>query len=417
MVKNNKNLIRLQSLVLSAQIIVTGYVTLNLMKPILTPSPYNGNSISINSDELKDKIRNIGKILEPQLSYSYIDEQINSMTDDQKKALLLLDAIYQNSDYTEEDLKGLRGYTQYLLDNKYINYENIYKIIKSSKLEKDVDLPNGIAGQYWRFFNKIELESYDSLQHEFFHLENHANHLLGFYSNYYNNTYQSWFEEGFSEVLAFEYTDKKCNSYPVSCCAIRLFTEFVGPDKMFETRSDGDLSILVDALINKGVEKSDVEELFDLLNEHNSIYKKVCEDEEQYSDKINMLSSLSNQISNKFITIYNQIYNTPDIVSPIFIKTLIDINENKISNINYYLFNNNYKKQYPYPQSAEKQFQQGDEQMTGLGKYDCYSYRIYYPEEEFICYEYSNGQFKRVSLGHYNQSDLNFYINGNIKNK
>ncbi|MEE0700286.1 MAG: hypothetical protein U0M66_06880 [Bacilli bacterium] len=404
--KIEKILVRVNSISLAIFISLSGYSFLRSIKPVLASSPYDGNNIKIEEDELNIKLSEVIGVLEPETSTGDVYKKIDNMSEEQKKAVLLLHSVYSNYSYNNEDLRKLKGYTQYLLDNKYVNYERIYQIIKSSKLKKNVDLPPGIVGIYSPNYNTIKLESYDSLSHEFFHLENKANFIFCNWSNGYAGKYQRWFEEGFTEILAFEYTDNMCSSYPVSCDAIRLFTEFVGFDKMLETRSKGDLNLLVSALVQKGVAKTDVDELFNMLNEQVSLYLDFCESNDENLEVEEKLTDYAKQISNKFAVLCTQIYGPEDLIPPIVIKTLSDLASNRVSKNYYYLFNSECKKLYPYSQSGQKKFIEGDPQNNGLRQYDCYVYRVYFPLEEVLRYEYSNGVVDDVSLGTYTKEDL-----------
>ena len=300
----------------------------------LVKSPYDGNSIVMTLDKQYKEIKKIYNLLYPLADEETIKKEFEEMSLKQKKDYLLFSALLKNNDYDKEDIRFLSGYLGYLEDNNFTNYDEIYKIIRTSDLEKNVDIQkNNVTGNYDVLNNKINLQDYKALPHEFFHLEDAYLH------NCYNPKdyeYQDWFVEGFDEVLSCEYMTKKNTSYPVECAAIRSFTEILGYNKMLEVRSTGDFSIFVDALTQKGANIADVNKLLKLLNEHIR--------NEKDEDFVNFLNSeeIKKQIYQKFIIIYKQTHKGDNSVTPIFVHNIESILDSDLENyneFNNYLFN------------------------------------------------------------------------------
>lgn len=322
-----------------------------LSKPKLTKSPYNGNKISIDDKELSEKIKEVKEVLEQELGSDAINAYINDqMSDEEKKNLLLMYAIYENPYFSNSDLVQLEGYLQYLKDNPYINYEFVYKLFRSSMLLKEINLKDA-AGIYLPHLNIIKLNDNSALAHECFHLEdiylqNHINTVRPDYD------FQDWFVEGFAEVLSSEYVDHGIDSYPVQCAAIRIFTEFLGSDKMLEVRSKGDFEIFVNAMVEKGIDKQELLDLLDVLNKYSKEYKRYCKTPEEEEEQKSNCTSLAAIICEKFALMYNKIYNEPTLVSPIFIYNLEHLKNQEshdFNKFNYFLFNKKILKNEPYP--------------------------------------------------------------------
>lgn len=363
-----------------------------IIKPILSPSPFDGREVKIDSVKTDERIKEVYKTLNPNLTTEEIIEYIEKVDDiESKKRLLLLDALNQNKNFNDEDLREFAGYLEYLKDNKYIDYEKTYKILKNVGLYKDVKLGPGKAGVYNPTLNNVYLEDYSSLTHELFHAE-HS----------YIYTKYSWFEEGFTEVLNYEYCKESSYSYPVECAAIRIFTDFIGTDNMFKIRSYNDFNILFEGMKSKGVDEEIIKKTFNLLEEHKIKYLEYCAHATELLDID--LKNLETQIAKNFIYMYNIVYNTPDKISSIFVENLFSIVDRKTPDINFLTFNSLNKERLKYPVSKKK-----DEEVVFSNNIIkiAHTYRIYKDTDEYMNYEYDDGLVETVNFGSYTQYDLN----------
>ncbi len=339
------------SLIASVGMTLSFFTIERLCKPKLTKSPYNGNKISIDDKELSEKIKEVKEVLEQEIGSDEINAYINDqMSDEEKKNLLLMYAIYENPYFSNSDLVQLEGYLQYLKDNPYINYEFVYKLFRSSMLLKEINLKDD-SGSYLPHLNIIKLNYNSALAHECFHLEdiylqNHINTVRPDYD------FQDWFVEGFSEVLSSEYVDHESVSYPVQCAAIRIFTEFLGSDKMLEVRSKGDFEIFVNAMVEKGIDKQELLDLLDVLNKYTKEYKRDCKTPEEKEEQKSNCISLAAIICDKFALMYNKIYDTPEKISPTFVYNLTNLKNQTSHDFNkfhYFLFNKMILENEPLP--------------------------------------------------------------------
>lgn len=310
-----------------------------LIKPHLMPSPFNGSEINIDVDELNESAAAVYEVVKPQMNTAEIEKYVKeNLSNDEKKGVLLLSALHQNPFVNDEELRAFAGFIQYANDNKYLDYERIYKSFLNLWVFKNQNL-DGPVGTYSSLFNIVRLEELSALYHELFHAEEHVNNYT------YNNEVQLWFSEGFSEVLCYEYVLHQQQGYSVECAAIRIITELVGADKMLEARGKQSVEIVVNALLEKGVDKSTITQLFTALNDYN--FKNNSNNQANDDEAIQEVIA---KISNLLIMVYNQVYNTPEVVSPTFIYNLDLLNKRILINleeVNYYLFNSALKKRYP----------------------------------------------------------------------
>lgn len=194
-------------------------------------------------------------------AFKDIVDKIRNSDMDEKKAYALYYALLQNEYLTKEEKEKLTGYIQYFIDNKYLDYEYVYNKLSSFKINSSDEalLDEGIAGLYNNYDNSITFANdncrNNSISHEIFHAEEH-----------YKGD-NAWFFEGLTALLAYEYNDELI-SYDAEVTFCRILCEFVGSDILFETRAKGDINILVNALVNRGIEKEKVDELFALFNDY-----------------------------------------------------------------------------------------------------------------------------------------------------
>ena len=323
---------KMLSLALAFSVFVGSANVLNLSNCVFQKSnPFDGQSIS-SSDFISN--------YKASKSMSFIKDEnfkdaINSIKNsgmDQKKAYLLYYALLSNDYLTAEEKKNLSGYIQYFIDNKYLDYEYVY--FKLSWLGIDPNdislLDDSIAGTYTRESNTITFADEDNrdyaISHEIFHAEDKT----------VNNGNNTWFTEGLTDLLSYEYNNSKI-SYDVEVNFCRILCEFVGADVLFETRAKGDINILINALINKGLEKNEVDELFKLINDYRWERKK--ENPDFNSIKIGLLTEL------QFACL--KIFENQDYISPMLYQHILYIYQLDSQSSKKYYFNSNKVNEIP----------------------------------------------------------------------
>ena len=298
------------------------------LKLNLTKSPFDGNSISMDAEDLN---KSIFKVYDRITTKSDIEIQnlIDNMDEKQKKDYLLFSAILENEDFEINDIVYLMGYLDYLKDNEYIDYEGIYKRIKTVNIKRNINYSDGTLGIYNSRKNEIKLSDkyyIDTLSHEFFHLDDQ--YLYNCENKIDFESLQDWFTEGFSEELSNEYMEDYQIAYTVECSAIKIFTEIIGKEKMFEIRGTGNFNLFFEELANKGVTKKELKKLLETLNSHCYHEKNCC----KYD---NTLADYEQKISSMFIDLYNKIYNSPKVIPPIIAEN-IEYIKNRSKNFNNY---------------------------------------------------------------------------------
>ena len=199
-----------------------------------------------------------------------LEKYLNIDSEDNKKILLLYNSIIENNSLTLEEKIKFAKYMQYVIDNDFLDYEYVWNKFITLKLD-NIDNPNdykkgGIGGTYQKDKNQILFQDKDArnvaLTHETFHAEDKSGSILD-YGKY------SWFIEGLTSVLNYEYFDERTDGYDIKADFIRILCELVGPNVLLKVRSTGDMEILFSEFENKNIDRQEVEELFDLINEYN----------------------------------------------------------------------------------------------------------------------------------------------------
>lgn len=302
--KRKDFLTRLKCALLVLNIIFSsGVIANNINYSFKRINPFDGQSISSSDFISNYKAEKSKSFLEDEDFKDVIDSIKNSNMDE-KKAYLLYYALLSNDSLTEEEKKNLTGYIQYFIDNKYLDYEYVYNRLSNLKvgpINKDL----GAAGTTNLQYNTINFDSEESrktcITHEIFHLEDKSGKILS-YGDY------AWFLEGLTSVLNYEYFDRKDDGYDFKADFIRILCLFIGSDKLLETRATGNIDILIDALIEKGIEKEKIEEMFYLLNKYNFEENKTSIES----------GKLIFEVQKILFECYNIIYNNPEFINPLF---------------------------------------------------------------------------------------------------
>lgn len=307
-------------------------------------NPFNGNHIS-SSDFINNyKLLKVRDFMYDE-SFKESIEAIKNSNIDEKKAYLLYYAILSNQSLMEEEKEEFKGYIQYFVDNKYLDYEYVYEKLDSLYI-KPINKDLNSAGSYNLKGNFISFDTIDArkiaLTHETFHAEDKSGELL-LYGDY------AWFIEGLTSVLNYEYFNKKDDGYDEKSAFIRIMCQFVGADVLFETRAKGDINILISALVNKGLLKEEIQRMFYLINEYNFA-------ENKYSLETSYIIS---ELYKKLFESYNIINENPDFVDPLFYDFLCDIDNPYIlpetdTTKNIYFFNTSKIKQNIIPNSIRE---------------------------------------------------------------
>lgn len=234
---------------------------------------YRNNEIVINEEE-QEKLEKI--VSEATGKEVTIDD--NS---------IILSAILNNDKLDEKEKDMFYKVTDLLEDNPYIDKENAYRNLQDIKVVYDptADYGENIVGTYLIFQNKIVIISDNKNNTTLFHEIIHS-----IYTNSHRReNLPSFFSEGMTELLTDEYFEDKpfieITSYSYEIIMVKLLCEIVGPDKVLETYSKGDMKILEDELTNK----LGLSEPHELIKSMDNICRKIKKEEKDIDTDINNL--------------------------------------------------------------------------------------------------------------------------------
>lgn len=387
-------LTRLQSALLAVEIVLIGTVSVyGISYSLKKENPFDGQTITSTNFSTNYKVEKSKSFLEDE-GFKETIENIKKSDMDEKKAYLLYYALLSNESLTKEEKQKLTGYIQYFIDNKYLDYEYVYKqfsTLKLSPINKDL----GYAGTYTAMNNTIKFDSEearkDALTHEAYHSEDKSGKILS-YNDY------AWFIEGLTSVLNYEYFNQKDNGNDgndVKAYFIRILCELVNPDILFKVRATGDMNILIDELVNKGARKDTVLELFKLFNDYNYL-----KEDEKFDGNFNIIQeTLKKEISIKLIEIYNSVYDNPDFIKPIYFDYILKIKGDRIPS---YILSS--ESSFYYFNSQKKEEKTAIEKEVDVTKFIKYEELKKYTEEHN-----SNGIVKNI-VSFVTQDDFNDFI-------
>ena len=205
---------------------------------------------------------------------------------------IVLDAALENDNLTEEEKLTIYRFTNLLDDNPYLDKTNAYNKLRKLdiKYEKDADYGEDVLGVYINSDNEITIiqdnEKQETILHEIIHC---------IYSHNYYHKLPRFFNEGMTELLTNEYFEenpfKETKSYSYEVIMVKMLCEIVGEDKVLESYSTGDITILEEALR----EETQISEPKELLERMDSVttnlQNKEDIDKEEVKDIIGFLDN------------------------------------------------------------------------------------------------------------------------------
>lgn len=224
---------------------------------------------------------------------------------DVERARVLYGAILSNESLTNEEKKELTKFMQYFADNKYIDCDRV-----SYKLSSFIIAPNdpslieqGISAEYLEE-NKITFATDEdrawALPHELHHSIESEELPYELYG---------WYGEGFTCLVSYEYFGTEEDNVNLQTFFVRGLGEIVGSDILFEVSATGNMDILIDELMARGIDEATIISAFDLFMQ--------LKDED--SDIENMMSSERKyEAVSTLLYMYNIAYDYPDEISASF---------------------------------------------------------------------------------------------------
>ena len=300
----HKNVKRGISLVLSSVIIFNGIILpiykINKLNPF---KDCNIKSSSFCSDYKAARTESYLKTVE----FKEALDMIKNADIETKKAYILWDGIIHNDNLSSKDIENIKGYIQYFIDNKYLNYEYVYNQLSTIKLI--VDSKTSSNASYDRENNTMVFESDSSrdkcIGHEFAHSEDYSGSIL-------NGNNYVWLIEGLNSILNYEYNNATTDAWDIKAYFIRILCELIDSDVFFKVRATGNVDLIINELENKGLSKTQINELFDIVNNFNKTY---FIEKKQLKEDINPIKI---QLIDKLREAYNVIYKDQTVVKPIY---------------------------------------------------------------------------------------------------
>lgn len=162
----------------------------------------------------------------------------------------ILSGIDSNKYLTEEEKEIFKGMQYVIEDNPFTISKETYYSASCVKVKYGEGSKDGLVGYYIYPADLIGVLEDDSTHatiiHEFIHCLFH---------NYITKNLPNYFSEGITELLVNEYFMSEpyveFYSYPFEISMIKLLCNMVGPEKVLEAYTTGDMNIIKNELVNK----------------------------------------------------------------------------------------------------------------------------------------------------------------------
>lgn len=220
--------------------------------------------------------------LEKEELFKMLEEEsgLENLDDDRD---LILTAVIDNPNLTEEEKQIIYKLVDIIEDNPYINKKTAYANLKKldiKHIDRDKNVSDDINGAYLPINNEINIyvedDDYTILLHEIIHC---------IFTNSSSYSLPRYLSEGTTELLVDEYFTEtpfvEENYYPYEIAMVKILCEMVGPDVVLEAYSTGDMSIICNKLtevMNEDSAKNYLDLLNKMFEDYNREGKIVLDD-------------------------------------------------------------------------------------------------------------------------------------------
>lgn len=219
----------------------------------------------------------------------------------QKKADVLLSAVYRNKNINDEVRKVFLDFVPFFYDNECQNYELTYNNLKNFNLvysNKNGDVVAQYCNNTITIFdstNKI------ALKHEIFHLIADTGNNLNIGVN-----------EGMAQLLTQEYFDYQGEEYEKTELITKILIEITSSDTLINTFLNGNKDILINKLKNIYGDEENAMKLLNLMDEITYLEQQNSKDnlDLKVTEFIDMLSNYTEGLSEEKSVIINSYINT-----------------------------------------------------------------------------------------------------------
>lgn len=232
---------------------------------------FENNQITLSEDEIEQL-------------YVTLDQTLNVSLSEDNDGVLLLNAIYENENLTEDEKDIFYNYLSLIEENPYLNKEDAYRSLRNVDVlyvDRPMAFNDSVLASYSYLYIKVydDLLLEDVLYHEGIHC---------IFSHFYTSNLPFFFSEGMTELLTKEYFSSDpfctCIFYPCEVSLVKILCELVGSDQVLKAYTTGDMSEIYDSLASiKGTSK-DAKDLISRINHSIEEYSndKVIHDQEAF---------------------------------------------------------------------------------------------------------------------------------------
>lgn len=221
-----------------------------------------------------------------------IEANINLMSENEKKAYLLFDAISNNPNLTSDEKKQFGFLIDEFKNNEYLEYEALYERLKQLKVERDVDFSGtNILEQYDRKNNVIKISLVDEnkypnateQQRQYQRILGRTTHDGCHVTRISDiNKGEEWLEEAYCSIVDAEATGSDWD-YKLCTNTIRLLCETFGREqtvnKIRESRQLGNIEILTKYIESYGIPRKLCEELYSVEEKYKDLTQELSSKE------------------------------------------------------------------------------------------------------------------------------------------
>lgn len=191
---------------------------------------------------------------------------------------ILMEAFDLNPLLEEEDREVASHLRQYLVENPYLDYEQLYDDFSSFWIIDTNDTLGNIGarnfGDYIVVYDRDNIsrkEYFEKMEHELVHYTGHLNCMM--------------LNEGMTSLLTSEYMDnfQYTNGYYDEILMTKIFCELITPDKMLEAYSKEDMNIIKNEMLKLNPDEDKYQQFINLLNDYSEEREPYAESDSSSS--------------------------------------------------------------------------------------------------------------------------------------
>ena len=186
---------------------------------------------------------------------------------------ILMDSLEENPFLKECDLETALKLEQYIHDNPYLDYGNLYDDFSSFGVV-DTDLTLGsIGGQKFDEFIIV----YDSSNRDLLSYQRILEHELVHRTGHLEN---SFLNEGMTSLIVYEYMEdfKVTDGYFDQLLVTKILCELITPEKMLEAYSKNNMNIIKNELLKLNPNEENYQAFMELLEQYGKEMKKAAKE-------------------------------------------------------------------------------------------------------------------------------------------